>query len=130
MTARTQQGGDARHDLLRRACAAFNAQDADGLLALVSDDVDWPDGTGARLHGRARLHDYWTQQWTRTRTRDEVTGVDDFDDGRIAVRLRQVVRALDGSTVSTGTFVYVFGFEGGLIQRLDIEQPLAGLSAG
>ena len=43
-----------RRDLLLQAYAAYNAQDVEGLLALVSDDVDWPDGTG-RLHGKQEV---------------------------------------------------------------------------
>jgi ketosteroid isomerase-like protein len=48
-------------DLLLRAYAAFNAQDADAVPACVSDDVDWPDGA-RRLHGRGQVRRYWTGQ--------------------------------------------------------------------
>jgi len=44
------------------AYAAYNRQDREALLALVSEDVDWPDGS-ARLHGKAELRAYWTRQW-------------------------------------------------------------------
>ena len=114
---------EAERDLLLRAFAAYNAQDVEGLLALVSDDVDWPDGGDGRLHGRAEVHAYWTEQWTRTRTHDEPLGFDDVDDGRSAVRIRQVVRALDGSLVSTGDFLHLLRVDGGLIRRLDIIAP-------
>ncbi len=123
MTAGAQEEAEARRDLLRRAYAAYNAQDADALAAMVSDDVDWPDGADGRLHGRAEVHAYWTEQWTRTRTHDEPLRFEDVDDGRTAVRLHQVVRALDGSVLSTGNFVYLFRIEDGLIRRLDIERP-------
>ncbi len=123
MSPTTDEETEVRRDLLRRAYAAYNAQDADGLLALVSDDVDWPDGAGGRLRGRAELHAYWTEQWTRTRTHDEPLGFEDVDDGRTAVRLHQVVRALDGSVLSTGDFVYLFRIEDGLIRRLDVDGP-------
>ena len=109
-------------DLLRRAYGAYNAQDADGLLALVADDVDWPDGGVGRLHGRAAVRAYWLDQWTRTRTHDEPLGFEDAGDGRTTVRLHQVVRALDGSVISAGDFVYRFRIEDGLIRRLDIER--------
>jgi hypothetical protein len=41
-----------RRDLLLQVYAAYNAQDVDGLLALVSDDVDRLGGAG-RLHGNS-----------------------------------------------------------------------------
>ncbi len=123
MTVSDHETAEARRDLLRRAYAAYNAQDAAALAELVGDDVDWPDGGDGRLHGRAEVHAYWTEQWTRTRTHDEPLGFEDVDDGRTAVRLHQVVRGLDGSVLSTGDFVYLFRIEDGLIRRLDVEGP-------
>ena len=38
-------------ELVRRMYAAYNRRDADGLLALLTDDVDWPDGD-ARMRGK------------------------------------------------------------------------------
>ena len=55
---------------LLAAYAAYNRQDSEALLALVSEDADWPDGR-ARLHGKAELRAYWTRQWEVTRTHDE-----------------------------------------------------------
>jgi ketosteroid isomerase-like protein len=123
VTVSDHETAEARRDLLRRAYAAYNAQDAAALAELVGDDVDWPDGGDGRLHGRAEVHAYWTEQWTRTRTHDEPLDFDDVDDGRSAVRIRQVVRALDGSLVSTGDFLHLLRVDGGLIRRLDIIAP-------
>jgi hypothetical protein len=109
--------------LLRRAYAAYNAQDLNTLTAMLSDDVDWPDGAGGRLHGRDAVRAYWTEQWTRLRTHDEPVGFEATGDGRTAVRLHQVVRDLEGSVLSTGDLVYVFRVEDGRIRRLDIERP-------
>ncbi len=125
MTARAQEEAEARRDLLRRAFAAYNAQDGGALAAMLSADVDWPDGADGRLHGRAEVLAYWTEQWTRTRTHDEPLGFEDLDDARTAVRLRQVVRARDGSVLSTGDFVYLFRIDDGLIRSLDIERAEA-----
>ena len=38
-------------EILRRAYVTYNSRDSTGLLAMVSDDVDWPNGN-TRLHGR------------------------------------------------------------------------------
>ena len=71
-------------DLLLCAYAAYDAQDVDALMALVSDDVDWPDGPGGagRLHGKEQVRAYWEEQWTRTRTHDEPSHSRKLDDGR------------------------------------------------
>ncbi len=126
-------GGDVRTDhreLLTRAYAAYNAQDVEALLACVSDDVDWPDGA-RRLHGKAQVRSYWTEQWTRTRTHDEPVSVSELGDGRIAVLVGQVVRSLEGAVLSTGRFRHVHRIDDHLIARMDIQaaqlsRPLEG----
>ena len=107
-------------ELLTRAYAAYNAQDVEGLLAKVSDDVDWPDGE-RRLHGKEQLRSYWAEQWTRMRTHDEPVGFTELDDGRVAVGVSQVVRSLDGTVISRHQVVHKHRVEGDLIARLDIE---------
>ncbi len=110
----------AGRGLLLGAYAAYNAQDVDGLLLRVADEVDWPDGVH-RLHGKPAVRAFWTEQWTRTRTHDEPLGFRELEDGRIAVPVAQVVRSLDGSVLSRGRFLHVFRIESGLLRRLDIE---------
>ena len=107
-------------DLLRRAYAAYDRQDLDGLSALVSVDVDWPDGAH-RLHGREAVRAYWTEQWTHTRTDDQPVAITRLPDGRVEVRVEQVVRSLGGSVRSTGTFRHLHRVVGAQIVRLDIE---------
>jgi nuclear transport factor 2 (NTF2) superfamily protein len=110
--------------LLVRAYAAYNARDVDRLLTMVSEDVDWPDGVG-RLHGRDAVRAYWLEQWTRTRTHDQPMTFTHRPDGRIVVRISQIVRSLDGSLISTGSFDHVHRIAGEHIQRLDIEEVAA-----
>jgi ketosteroid isomerase-like protein len=102
------------------AFAAYNRQDSEALLALVREDVDWPDGS-ARLHGKAELRAYWTRQWEVTRTHDEPVEITDLAPEKRVVRIRQVVRALDGSKISEGSFDQVHRFKHGLIARMDIQ---------
>ena len=106
--------------LLLRAYAAFNDQDLEVLLECVTDDVDWPDGE-ARLHGKAAVRAYWTEQWTRVRAHDEPTGFEDLGGGRVAVRIDQAVRALDGSILSRGRFLHRVDIEDRRVTRLHIE---------
>jgi ketosteroid isomerase-like protein len=113
-------GAADRRALLLRAYAAYNAQDAEALLALVTGDVDWPDGGGGRLHGKEELRGFWTDGWRRTRTHDAPVDVAELPDGRTAVRVAQVVRSLDGAILSRGAFLHLHRVQGGLIARLDI----------
>jgi len=110
-----------RQALLLRAYLDYNAQDLERLLALVGEDVDWPDDTGGRMHGRFALASYWSEQWTRVRVHDHPVAFAQRDDERIAVQVRQVVRSLDGAVRSTGEFTHLHRLDGGRIQRLDIE---------
>jgi hypothetical protein len=113
-------GTPTNKERLLAAYAAYNRQDSETLLALVSEDVDWPDSS-ARLHGKAELRAYWTCQWAVTRTHDEPGEITDLSLDRSRVRIRQVVRALDGTTISEGSFEHLYRFRGGLIVRMDIQ---------
>ena len=110
--------------IVRAAYDAYNARDDEALLAFVTDDVSWPDGTTddktKRLHGREALKAYWLKQWAVSRTRDTPTEVTELPGGRVKVRLDQVVHTLDGDELSRGTFEYFFELRDKLISRLDI----------
>ena len=116
MTANTDVQADHR-ELLLQAYAAYHNQDVESLLALVSDD-------GGRLHGKAEVRTYWTEQWIHTRMHDEPVRFDQRAEGRIAVHISQVVRSLDGSIISQGDVLHIHLIEGMHISRLDIEAHL------
>ncbi len=103
--------------LLARAYAAYNRQDLDALLALVSDDIEWPDGPRT-LHGRAQVRTYWGDQWSRTRTHDEPVTYAKQADGRTAVTIDQVVYALDGAVLSRGHFLHLHRLDAGRITAM------------
>jgi ketosteroid isomerase-like protein len=109
--------------LLRGAYAAFNARDADGLLALMTPDVEWPNGwEGGRVVGRDAVRAYWTRQWAAIDPNVEPVAFAPTADG-MAVEVRQVVRDLDGTLLSDDLVRHVYVITGGLIRRMDIEEP-------
>jgi len=110
-----------RHELIARLYDAYNDRDLESLTALVGEDVDWPDGD-ERLHGRAAVRNYWSRQWARLHTQDKVAGVTDLAPDRAAVRIRQVVRDLDGAIVYTGAFEHAYAFRDGLVERMDLRK--------
>lgn len=102
--------------------AAFNGRDMDGVLEMMTEDVDWPNAwKGGRLIGREAVRDYWTAQWAEIDPHVEPTSVTDRADGSLAVTVRQVVRSLDGQLLSDGEVVHVYRLTGGMILRMDVE---------
>jgi hypothetical protein len=69
VTATTGAQADHR-ELLLQAYAGYDSQDIEALVALISDDVDWPDDDIGRLHGKDEVRAHWPEQWARTRTHD------------------------------------------------------------
>jgi len=110
-----------QHEMIGRLYDAYNNRDLESLTALVSEDVDWPEGE-VRLRGRAVVRSYWSRQWARIHTQDEVAGVIDLAPDRATVRIRQVVRDLNGVIVSTGEFEHAYQFKDGLVERMDLRK--------
>lgn len=103
---------------------AFNRRDADGVLAMTTDEVDWPNAwKGGRLVGREAVREYWTAQWAEIDPHVEPLSVAERPDGNLAVAVRQVVRSLDGEVLSDGEVVHVYHLDGELIVRMDVEEP-------
>lgn len=102
---------------------AFNRRDADHVLALMSDHVDWPNAwQGGRLVGPTAIREYWSAQWADIDPHVEPVGVQDRADGSVAVTVRQVVRSLDGQLLQDGTVTHVYRFDGDQIVRMDVEE--------
>lgn len=116
-------------EILLKAYAAYNHQDREALLALASENVDWPNGS-ARLHGKDALRSYWTHQWTEIRTHDEPVQITELAPNKSVVCIRQVVRALDGSPVSEGWFEHTHQIEDDVIVRMDIQKVATVTPAG
>jgi hypothetical protein len=113
-------------ELLRSVYDAFNARDIDGVLAAMTDDVDWPNGwEGGRLHGHEAVRDYWTRQWTAIDPHVapvEIGPRVGGDGVRVEVRVHQLVRDLDGKVLADGTVVHLYEMRSGLVARMEIEQ--------
>ncbi len=108
-------------DVLRRAYDAFNARDIEAALALMHDDVDWPNGMeGGRELGKDAVRAYWTRQFTMIDSHVEPVGFTEAADGRVAVAVQQTVRDLDGKVLSEGLVTHVYTLRDGLVARMDI----------
>ena len=103
---------------------AFNRREIDAVLAIMSDEVDWPNAwKGGRLFGREAVRGYWTAQWAEIDPHVEPLSVTERADGSVAVSVRQVVRSLDGKLLGEGDVVHVYRMRDGLIDRMDVQEP-------
>jgi hypothetical protein len=121
-----------RIGIARRLADAFNRRDIEQALALLSDDVDWPNvREGRRLRGRDAVREYWLAQWEVTQPHIEPRQLEPFDD-RLIVSVRQRVTDKGGSQIVDHVIAHVLAFEGDRIARLDVypsrEQALSALS--
>lgn len=103
---------------------AFNRRDIDAVLAMMSEEVDWPNAwKGGRLTGREAVRDCWTTQSAEIDPYVEPLSVSERADGSLALRVKQVVRSPDGELLGEGEVVHVYRIRAGLIDRMDVEEP-------
>lgn len=109
--------------IIEQAYAAFNQRDLDRALALMSEGVSWPKASeGGRAIGKEEIRSYWTRQWSEFDPHVEPTEISDQGAGRITVRVRQVVKNLEGVVLSDTEVLHSYILKDGLIQRMDLEQ--------
>jgi SnoaL-like domain len=100
---------------------AFNQRDIDAVLEHLAPGVDWPNGwEGGRVHGRGAVRDYWTRQWAAINPRVEPLDISTAADGKVHVRVDQLIRALDGKILDNKQIEHVYEFEGPFITRMTI----------
>ena len=108
-------------ELLRAAYAAFNARDIDAALALMTPDVMWPRAfKGGFVRGPEEVRAYWSEQWSEIDPRVEPTAFEMEEDGRILVKVHQVVRDGSGAVVADEQTGHLFTIESGLIAKMEV----------
>jgi hypothetical protein len=111
-----------RVSLLERIYEAFNQREIDTVLSAMHPAVDWPNGwEGGRVAGRDGVRSYWTRQWAAIDPTVVPVAFEHKPDGRVAVRVQQTVRDLEGKILADGEVVHVYRFEDDLIRAMDIE---------
>jgi hypothetical protein len=109
-------------ELISHVYSAFNERDVDAIFAVMSDEVSWPKASeGGRVIGKQGIRDYWTRQWAEFDPRVDAIEVIDRKNGKVEVRVRQLVRDLHGDVLSDTEVRHVYAVADGLIQRMDIE---------
>jgi hypothetical protein len=109
-------------ELISHVYRAFNERDVDAIFTVMSEDVSWPKASeGGRVIGKQGIRDYWTRQWAEFDPRVDAIEVIDHKNGEVEVRVRQLVRSLNGDVLSDAEVRHVYTVADGLIQRMDIE---------
>ena len=107
--------------IIEQAYAAFNRRDIDGTLALMTEDVNWPKASeGGRVVGKEEVRAYWTRQWREFDGHVEPIAITEVDGGKVRVRVRQLVKNLQGTVLSDSEVLHIFTVNNGLIAAMDL----------
>jgi hypothetical protein len=110
-------------ELLHKAYAAFNGRDIDAALALMNEDVAWPNGMeGGTIHGHAGVRAYWIRQWSIINPRVEPLSIVQEAEGLYVVKVHQVVKDLQGAILTDRIIHHAYRFQGGKIASMEIRE--------
>ncbi|MBB5055888.1 hypothetical protein HDF16_000557 [Granulicella aggregans] len=111
----------AAQTLIETIYSAFNKRNIEGALALMSESVSWPKASeGGRVVGKEEIRAYWSRQWKEFDPRVDPTEVIDRGEGKIDVRVHQVVKSLAGEVLSDSEVWHAYSTADGLIERMDL----------
>lgn len=113
--------------LITHIYAAFNRRDITEALSFMSGTVSWPKASeGGRVVGPDEIRAYWTRQWSEFDPTVDPLEVLDKPDGRVHVRVHQVVKNLSGAILSDSEVWHVYTLRDGLIERMDLGEDEVG----
>jgi SnoaL-like domain len=108
--------------LLTRMYREFNTRNIDAVLTVMRADVKWPNGwEGGYVVGHDAVRDYWTRQWAQIDPTVTPEGYEPLPDGRVRVRVRQVIRDRAGKLTSEKFVNHTYSFAAGKIGGMEIE---------
>jgi hypothetical protein len=103
------------------AYAAFNHRNIDAALALMTEDVSWPKASeGGKVIGKEEIRAYWTRQWAEFNPHVEPLAITTDAEGKLRVRVHQLVKSLQGDVLFNGEVLHVFTLKDGLIAAMDL----------
>jgi hypothetical protein len=115
---------EEREAILRRMYVAFNARDIDACLAVMVDDVDWPNAwEGGRAVGHEAVRDYWTRQWAEIDSHVDSLAFTTRADDTVAVDVHlRATSIANGELLADGPVVHVYAFDDAdRVTRMDVE---------
>lgn len=107
--------------LITQAYTAFNNRDIDGVLALMTADVAWPNGwEGGYVYGHEAVRDYWTRQWAVLNPKVVPVTFTALPGGRVNTTVQQTVTDKAGNMIYDGLVQHVYTITNGLITTMEI----------
>jgi hypothetical protein len=112
-----------RSSILERAYVYFNERGIDQLLAMMVDDVRWPDvANGVELKGKPAIRRYWEAQFALAQPRVVPRDFVEVGDDVVAV-IDQRIFDLDGTLVMGPVVVFHrYSFRAALVRRMTVHQ--------
>jgi hypothetical protein len=108
--------------LIKKAYAAFNSRNIDAALSTFHPTVEWRKAfEGGYITGHDAIREYWTRQWAEINPYVEPIAITERKDGTQEVKIHQLVKDLQGTTIFDGVVKHIYTIEGGLLKRMDIE---------
>jgi ketosteroid isomerase-like protein len=105
--------------VLERAYRLFNDRRVDELLALMTDDVEWPDvAKGTTLHDKGAIRRYWSDQFATSSPQVTPTGFTETGDDLVAVIDQRILDREGLPLVPPAVVFHRFTFAGDLISRM------------
>ena len=107
--------------LIREGYAAFNDRDIERAILTMTPDVSWANGMeGGKVHGHGGVRDYWTRQFKTIQARVDPLDMALTEDGRIAVKVHQVVRNVAGEMLAERDVTHMYRLRDGLVEDFEI----------
>ena len=92
-------------------------------------DADWPNGmTGGREVGHDAIREYWTNQWKVINSKVTPVSYRVVDD-QIILEVHQLVKDMEGETLSDSVVYHTYKFMDGKINRMDISEDVPQFGA-
>ncbi len=109
-------------ELLQGAYREFNDRQLEAVLARMHPEVEWSNGwEGGYVLGHEGVRDYWTRQWAVLDPHVEPLGIEADGEGRLVVRVHQVVRDRNGALLADTIVHHAYWMKDGLIAKMDIQ---------
>jgi hypothetical protein len=105
--------------VLESAYRLFNDRRVDELLAMMTDDVEWPDvANGTTLHDKGAIRRYWSDQFATSNPQVTPSGFIETGDDLVAV-IDQRILDRDGlPLVPPAVVFHRYTFVGDLVSRM------------
>ena len=116
--------------VIEQAYSAFNRRDIDGALALMTEDVSWPKASeGGKIIGKEEIRAYWTRQWSEFDPHVEPLAITEEGEGKIRVRVHQLVKSFRGDVLSDSEVLHVFTMNRGRVASMDLGDEALSLAS-